>query len=143
MTSNFTTYDPNHLRTLSVGFDTLFDSIFDNVSTSNYPPYNIIKHNDENFTIELAVAGFEKKNITVETKENNISIHSVIAKDVDERTSKDVYIHKGISKRQFNRTFTLAADVYVKSADMVNGLLKIHLERIIPNEKRSKLISIN
>jgi len=146
MTSNhLSTYiDPQHFRTLSVGFDNVFESIFDNVSTSNYPPYNIIKHNDENFTIELAVAGFEKDDIEIESKENRISIRSVIAKDVETtKEPKDVYLHKGISKRQFNRTFTLASDVFVKDASMVNGLLKIHLERIIPDEKRPRLISIN
>jgi molecular chaperone IbpA len=144
MTSNLSTYiDPQHFRTLSVGFDNVFESIFDNVSTSNYPPYNIIKHNDENFTIELAVAGFEKDDIEIETKENRISIRSVIAKNVETKDSDDVYLHKGISKRQFNRTFTLASDVFVKDASMVNGLLKIHLERIIPDEKRPRLISIN
>ena len=149
MTSNLSTYiDPQHFRTLSVGFDNVFESIFDNVSTSNYPPYNIIKHNDENFTIELAVAGFEKDDIEIESKENRISIRSVIAKypakDVETtKDSDDVYLHKGISKRQFNRTFTLASDVFVKDASMVNGLLKIHLERIIPDEKRPRLISIN
>ena len=100
MTSNITTYDPHHFRTLSVGFDNIFDSLFDNVSTSNYPPYNIIKHNDENFTIELAVAGFEKDDIEIETKENRISIRSVIAKNVETKDSDDVYLHLNVNSTE-------------------------------------------
>ena len=120
-----------------------------NVSSSgstygnNYPPYNLIKKNDEHFVIELAVAGFEKEDIEIETKESKISIRSIIAKRIDEENSKEEYLHKGISKRAFNRTFTLSSDVFVKSASMVNGLLKIDLERIIPDMKKSRVISIN
>jgi molecular chaperone IbpA len=141
------TYD--HVRTLSVGFDSIFDSLMSNVSSSgstygnNYPPYNLIKKSDEHFVIELAVAGFEKEDIEIETKESKISIRSIIAKRIDEENSKEEYLHKGISKRAFNRTFTLSSDVFVKSASMVNGLLKIDLERIIPDMKKSRVISIN
>ena len=145
--SSIPTYD--HVRTLSVGFDSIFDSLMNNVSTAgstygnNYPPYNLIKKDDEHFVIELAVAGFEKEDVEIETKESKISIRSIVPKRIDEEDSKDEYLHKGISKRAFNRTFTLSADVFVKSASMVNGLLKIDLERIVPDKKKSRMVSIN
>ena len=145
--SNIPTFD--HVRTLSVGFDSIFDSLMNNVSTAgstygnNYPPYNLIKKDDEHFVIELAIAGFNKEDIEIETKESKISIRSIIPKKIDEEESKEEYLHKGISKRAFNRTFTLASDVFVKDASMVNGLLIIDLERIIPDKKKSRMIYIN
>lgn len=143
-TTALSTFDPHQLRTFSVGFDNIFDHFFDNASTtSNYPPYNIIKHDDEHFSIELAVAGFKKEDIEVETKENKLTIRSNYVKNVDEAENSSVYYHRGISKRQFSRTFTLSSDVYVKDASMVDGLLKVELERIIPDEKRPRIISIN
>jgi len=143
-TTALSTFDPSQLRTFSVGFDNIFDHFFDNVSTtSNYPPYNILKHDDEHFTIELAVAGFKKDDIEVETKENKLTIRSNYAKTIEEAENAPVYYHRGISKRQFNRVFTLSSDVFVKDATMVDGLLKVELERIIPDEKRPRVININ
>ena len=137
-----TTLDPNRVRTYSVGFDRMFDRLFDevNVSTTNYPPYNIIKSDDTNYAIEIAVAGFGKDDIEIETKENTLTIRSV-EKDSELVDDKE-YLHKGISARAFKRSFTIADDVVVKGASYENGLLIVSLERIIPEEKQPRLIKI-
>jgi molecular chaperone IbpA len=137
-----TTLDPNRVRTYSVGFDRMFDRLFDevNVSTTNYPPYNIIKSDDTNYSIEIAVAGFGKDDIEIETKENTLTIRSV-EKDSELVDDKE-YLHKGISARAFKRSFTIADDVVVKGASYENGLLIVSLERIIPEEKQPRLIEI-
>ena len=137
-----TTLDPNRVRTYSIGFDRMFDRLFDevNVSTTNYPPYNIIKSDDTNYSIEIAVAGFGKDDIEIETKENTLTIRSV-EKD-SELVDEVEYLHKGISARAFKRSFTIADDVVVKGASYENGLLIISLERIIPEEKQPRLIKI-
>jgi len=137
-----TTLDPNRVRTYSIGFDRMFDRLFDevNVSTTNYPPYNIIKSDDTNYSIEIAVAGFGKDDIEIETKENTLTIRSV--EKNSELVDEVEYLHKGISARAFKRSFTIADDVVVKGASYENGLLIISLERIIPEEKQPRLIKI-
>ena len=136
-----TTLDPNRVRTYSIGFDRMFDRLFDEHTTStNYPPYNIIKTDDTHYSIEIAVAGFGKDDIEIETKENILTVRS-LEKDskLDEEKK---YLHKGISARAFKRSFTIADDVVVKDAAYENGLLIISMERIIPEEKQPRLISI-
>ena len=133
----------NQLRPLSVGFDDMFDhfeSMFD-VPTINYPPYNIVKTGDNKFDIEVALAGFNKKDINVTSENNMLTIES----KQDEK-SKDIkdgeVIHKGISKRYFKRSFTIADDVEVKGAELKDGLLKVSMEKIIPDAKKLKTIDI-
>jgi len=136
-----TTLDPNRVRTYSVGFDRMFDRLFDevNVSATNYPPYNIIKSDDTNYSIEIAVAGFSKDEIEIETKENTLTVKSLSRPEGDDDKN---YLHKGISNRAFKRSFTIADDVVVKGASYENGMLTVSLERIIPEEKQSRLIKI-
>jgi len=137
------TIDPSRVNTYSIGFDRLFDSMLNHPSKNfTYPPYNIVKHSDDNYTIEMAVAGFSKDDIAIETKENTLMIQS---KDSGvDKTEVDTteYLHKGISQRSFQKAFTLAEDVFVNGADMKDGLLYINLERIIPEEKKPKVIKI-
>ena len=136
-----TTLDPNRVRTYSVGFDRMFDRLFDevNVSATNYPPYNIIKSDDTNYSIEIAVAGFSKDEIEIETKENTLTVKSLSRPEGDDDKN---YLHKGISNRAFKRSFTIADDVVVKGASYENGMLTVSLERIIPEEKQPRLIKI-
>ena len=136
-----TTLDPNRVRTYSVGFDRMFDRLFDevNVSGTNYPPYNIIKSDDTNYSIEIAVAGFSKDDIEIETKENTLTIKSLSRPEGDDDKN---YLHKGISNRAFKRSFTIADDVVVNGASYENGMLIVALERIIPEEKQPRLIEI-
>ena len=132
----------NQLRPLSVGFDDMFDhfeSMFD-VPTVNYPPYNLVKTGDHKFDIEIALAGFNKKDIEITSENNTLTIESKVkakSKDKDGEV-----IHKGISKRYFKRSFTIADDVEIKGAELKDGLLKVSMEKIIPDAKKLKTITI-
>jgi len=144
MTRNLSVW--NSLRPFSVGFDSIFDE-FDRVlesterHNSNYPPYNIHKINENEFKIEVALAGYSKEDIELELKDSTLTVRNKQKeKIVNENTNG--MIHKGISTRQFERAFTISEDIKVKNAELKNGLLNIDLERIIPDEKKARLISI-
>ena len=126
---------------LFVGFDRLFESMAQmsagSKSLPTYPPYNVIKDGDQ-YTIEVALAGIDKKDLAVEAQENTLSV-SYESSSKDEAENK---LYRGIAQRSFRRQFSLAEDVEVTGATFKNGLLKIDLERIIPEEKRPKLIKI-
>jgi molecular chaperone IbpA len=143
---NAYTLDPSRIATYSVGFDRMFDSLMganrvSSTAMSNYPPYNIVKHSDDMYTIEIAVAGFSKDEIEIESKENTLTVKSIDI-ETSEVEKKPEYLHKGISARSFNKTFTVSDDVIVKGADLKDGLLYIQLERIIPEEKKARSIKI-
>ena len=139
----------NQLRPLSVGFDDMFDhfeSIFD-IPTVNYPPYNLVKTGDNKFDIEIALAGFKKKDIDVSVENGLLTIESKVKSVVNDSVGADAnkdeqMIHKGISKRYFKRSFTIADDVEVKGAELKDGLLKVSMEKIIPESKKLKTITI-
>ena len=139
----------NQLRPLSVGFDDMFDhfeSMFD-VPTVNYPPYNLVKTGTHKFDIEIALAGFNKKDIEVTSENNMLTIESKVSSVASDSVGADkpkdqAMIHKGISKRYFKRSFTIADDVEVKGAELKDGLLKVSMEKIIPDAKKLKTIDI-
>jgi molecular chaperone IbpA len=136
----------NQLRPLSVGFDDVFDhfeSMFDHPTITmgtNYPPYNIVKTGDNKFDIEVALAGYNKKDINVTSENNMLVIESKKEEKADDKDGK--VLHKGISKRYFKKSFTIADDVEVKGAELKDGLLKVSMEKIIPESKKLKTISI-
>ena len=137
----------NQLRPVTVGFDNIFDHferMFDDdvfsVPTVNYPPYNIVKTGDNKFDIEVALAGFNKKDINVTSENNMLTIES--KQDEKSKDKDGEVIHKGISKRYFKRSFTIADDVEVKGAELKDGLLKVSMEKIIPDAKKLKTIDI-
>ena len=138
--TRITTLDLPQLYRNSVGLDSIFDSLLGKIehNQSNYPPYNIIKQDDDNYTIEVAVAGFGQGDIDIQVKEGELIITG--AKSVDEESQ---YLHQGIGTRKFTRTFNLSEYVEVKSADCVNGVLSIVLERNIPDAMKPKSIAIN
>ena len=105
---------------------------------TNYPPYNIVKHDAENFSIEVAVAGFDKKEVSI-TKEKE----QLIIEGKQEDGEELEFVHKGLASRSFRRTFTLADDIVVKGADMKNGILSVDLERVIPEEDKPQEIKIS
>ncbi len=147
MTRNLSVW--NSLRPFSVGFDSMFEE-FDRMleSTerynSNYPPYNIHKLSETDYKIEIALAGYSKDDIELELKENTLTVRNKAKeKVINENGNGNGVIHKGISTRQFERSFTISEDIKVKNAELKNGLLNIDLERIIPDEKKSRLIDIN
>ena len=145
MTRNLSVW--NSLRPFSVGFDSIFEE-FDRLleSTerynSNYPPYNIRKLNDNDYKIEVALAGYSRDDIELELKDSTLTVRNKTREKVINDESNGV-IHKGISTRQFERSFTISEDIKVKNAELKNGLLNIDLERIIPDEKKPRLININ
>ena len=145
MTRNLSVW--NSLRPFSVGFDSIFDE-FDRMLesserySSNYPPYNIHKLNENDYKIEVALAGYSKEDIELELKENTLTVRNKRDEKVVNDQNNGV-IHKGISTRQFERSFTLSEDIKVKNVNLNNGLLNINLERIIPEEKKSRLIEIS
>ena len=139
--STFTPQDLQKMMGFSIGFDSIFDRFFDMDLTrdSGYPPYNIRKINEAQYVIEIALAGFSKEDIEVEVTEGNLAIRSKEEKETDE---DDSFVHKGIAKRSFLRSFTLSDDIIVKGADLKDGMLIINLEKVIPDEKKPRLIQI-
>jgi molecular chaperone IbpA len=136
----------NQLRPLSVGFDDIFnhfESIFDgNLSNVTYPPYNIVKVGSNQYNIEVALAGFNKKDINVTMENGILTIESVKDKQEQEVKDNEGVLFRGISKRYFKRDFTVADDVEVKGAELKDGLLTISLEKIVPESKKAKTINI-
>ena len=137
----------NNLRPLTVGFDNVFDQLeymmedrFFEKSSTNFPPYNIVKTGENTYDVELALAGFNKKDIEVEYKENLLTVKS--KKQEETKDEDGNVIHRGISKRMFSKSFTIANDVEVKGAELKDGLLKVSMERIIPEHKKAKSIDI-
>ena len=140
----------NQLRPLTVGFDdtfrhfeSMFDHQLDHIQTSAYPHYNIVKQDKNKYDIEIALAGYNKKDINVNLEDGVLSIES--KKDEKKETKVDSegeILHKGIAKRYFKKSFTIAEDVEVKDAELKDGLLRVALERIVPEHKKPRTISI-
>jgi len=137
------------LRPVSIGFDNIFDHFenlfdeYDNVRsslTANFPFYNIVKKEANKFDIEVALAGYDKKDIAVEYADSILTIKSV--KETKSDKEKAGVIHQGIAKRTFSKVFTIANDVEIKGAELKNGLLKISLEKIVPEGKKPKTITV-
>ena len=138
-----THFDINQITPFSVGFDRVFDRLVDydtNYTTGGFPPYNIRKTDDFKHVIEIALAGFSKAEIDVILTDGVLEIKSSNLPTTEK--PKDDMIHKGIAKRSFTRKFTLADDIEVKDAKLVNGLLKIDLEQIVPEHKKPKTIKV-
>lgn len=124
----------------TVGFEPILKRLAEMAETmpkmQTYPPYNIKKIDDNKYVIELAVAGFGRQDLELELQDGTLTVKgSVNSEDGD-------YLYKGIAERAFTRQFTLADTVEVKNADLINGMLKIWLERFIPEEKKPKKINI-
>ena len=137
----------NQLRPVTVGFDSLFDNFermfdhdFDTIKVSSFPFYNIVKTDKNKYDVEMALAGYGKDDIIVSLEESVLTIKS---KPYNDDKDKDTeYEHKGISKRFFTKSFTVADDVEVKGAELKDGLLKVSLERIVPKEKQARTIKV-
>ena len=137
----------NSLRPFSIGFDDMFDQFESMLGDgglvkNNYPPYNIRKAGKDKYAIELAIAGFNKNDVEVEFEDNLLTVKT---KKIDKTVEKngDEIIHKGISQRSFSRSFTIADDVKVNGAELKDGLLTIDCEKIVPEQKKKKLIPIS
>jgi molecular chaperone IbpA len=133
--NKMTLFDDIYGRTFpfAIGFDRTFQLLerASQAPSVSYPPYNIVKEDDEHFSIELAVAGFDKKEISVSKEKEVLSIEGVAA------SSEKEFVHKGLASREFRRSFTLADDVDVGKVKYENGILTIALTRVIPEADKA------
>ena len=138
-----TTFDSlwRDISPFAVGFDRTFDTLALLASSrgkeTNYPPYNIRKISEDQYTIELAVAGFEEKDIDIEIAEENLTINGNRPKEAAEGL-----LHKGLATRDFVKKFVLSDDMKIKGAALANGMLYVGVERIIPDEKKPRKIKL-
>ena len=138
----------NTLRPFSIGFDDMFDqfeSMLGNGALSmqsNYPPYNIRRTGKDKYSIEVPLAGFNKKDVEVEFEDKLLTVRTKQVNKSQKKNEDGEIIHKGISQRQFARSFTIADDVKVDGAELKDGLLTIACEKIVPEHKKKKLIEI-
>lgn len=124
----------------TVGFEPILKRLAEMAETmpkiQTYPPYNIKKIDENKYVIELAVAGFGRQDLELELQDGTLTVKGNVVSDDSE------YLYKGIAERAFTRQFTLADTVEIKNADLINGMLKIWLERFVPEEKKPKKINI-
>jgi len=133
-----TTKDLTPFYRNSVGIDRLMNHLMStNSSTTGYPPYNIIKNDEDTFLIEVAVAGFDKGDINVMEENGQL----IVTGDKQEDDTRE-FQHQGIGYRKFTRTFQLADYMKVELAEVKNGILKVYLKRIIPDSLKPKQIDI-
>ena len=146
-------FDTASLAPQFVGFDSLFDRLNSHYqlhTTTNFPPYNIRKLEENKWQVEVALAGYDRKDIEVKTIEGNLVVETVerdreSTERVDNENSKEdsLLVHRGISQRKFSRTWSMADDAVVNRAKMVDGMLYVEIERVVPDEKKPKLIKIS
>ena len=139
----------NQLRPLSIGYDDVFDHFesmfnhqYDSINVPNYPPYNIVKTGKYTYDIQVALAGYGKTDVDVSFENSVLTIKSVKDKDEEEVKDNDGVIHKGIAKRMFSKSFTIAEDVEIKGAELKDGLLVVSMEKVIPEHKKARTIEI-
>ena len=139
-------FDIPALHKFGIGFDNMFDDLMrvsTQQSTSNYPPYNIVQINEDEYMISIAVAGFGQDNLSV-TKDKKFLIiegkHAAENVEVEDPTA--IYLHKGISERSFRREFQLADHVEISNAHLELGILSVHLKREVPEDAKPKTIAI-
>ena len=137
--TKLTALDLHPLYRNAIGVDRLFDRLINNVETaqSNYPPYNIIQDSEDNYTIEIAVAGFGMDELTITQDQNTLTVKGEVAEEVSAN-----FLHKGIAGRNFTREFTLADHVEVVDASLDKGILIINLKRELPEAMKPKTIAI-
>ena len=127
-------------RNAFLGFDHLFDEL-ENITThakDTYPPHNVVKDGDMKYDIELAIAGFSKKDISIELKDHVLTITG----NREARRDQDKYVHKGISGRKFVKSFRLSEYAEVNGADLTDGILTVSIEVVLPEKMRPQQISI-
>ena len=129
-------------RDIFLGFDSLFDEMH-RLNTAQkqptYPPYNVVKKDDNHYLIEIAVAGFTKDDINLTLEKGVLTVEG---KKVEAENVTTQYVHKGISDRSFRRAFTLADTIEVVGADVIDGMLYIGLENVVPEEEKPKTINL-
>lgn len=134
----------HNINRYAIGFDHLMDHLValhsnNNLTTNEYPPYDIIKEGESDYKIELAVAGFKKHELSIQLKDNTLTIKG----ESDSKTSNGDYLHKNIARRSFSKDFSLAENIEIGEASFEDGVLGVRLSHNIPEEQRPKEISIH
>ena len=119
----------------SIGMDEYFDRIFKQQEASNYPPYNLIQTSETESVLELALAGFKKKEVNVYTEDGKLFVEGKREIEKEERTN---YLHRGVAQRSFTRAWTLAEDTEVRSVSFEDGLLVVELGKVVPEAHKRK-----
>lgn len=143
MNGTLTRFDTQALNRALVGFDRLFDGFetrFANQLSNNYPPHNIVKTDENYYAIEIAVAGFKKNEIHVEIEQEILTVRGA-SEALNESTARQ-YLYRGLSSRDFERSWQLAEHMVVKGAEIKDGVLTISLEYVLPEEKKARVIDI-
>jgi molecular chaperone IbpA len=128
-------------RTAFIGFDHIFNELerISSHAKDSYPPHNVVKYDDKRYAVELAVSGFGLEDLSIEIKDNVLTVKG----DRNRRRPEEQYVHRGISTRKFLKSFRLSEYTEVTGADLRNGILAIDLEVRLPEEKLPRLIQIN
>jgi molecular chaperone IbpA len=134
----------HNINRYAIGFDHLMDHLVslhsnNNLTTNEYPPYDIIREGESNYKIELAVAGFKKDELSIQLKDNTLTIKG----ESNSKNSNGDYLHKNIARRSFSKDFTLAENIEIGDAEFEDGVLSVRLTHNIPEEQRPKEISIH
>jgi molecular chaperone IbpA len=135
-------FDTTALNRALIGFDSLFDNLesrFANQITQNYPPHNVIKHDEDTYEIQMAVTGFDPSEITVEVDQNQLTVKG---EHVDVDTDIKQYLHRGLAARNFTRVFPLAEHIEVGEGSIKNGVLTVALKRVVPEELKPRQLTL-
>jgi len=135
-------FDTNSLNRALLGFDSLFNDFenrFANQINQNYPPYNVIKHDEDTYEIEVAVTGFDKNDITVEIDQNQLIVKGQ-KREVE--MNEPTFLHRGLASRDFTRSWTLAEHMEVKEGKIKNGVLTIELKRVVPEALKPRVLKL-
>jgi molecular chaperone IbpA len=130
-----------NLNRALIGFDTFFENFenrFANQINNNYPPHNILKHDEDTYEIQIAVTGFEPEEISVQVDQNQLIIKGESSKDAEDVN----YLHRGLAQRDFTRVFALAEHIEVGEAKIKNGVLKVEVTRVVPEALKPRVLKI-
>jgi len=135
-------FDTNSLHRALLGFDNLFDNFeqrFANQINNTYPPYNVLKHDEDSYELEIAVTGFEQEDITVEIDQNQLIVKGQ-RKTVE--LAEPTYLHRGLATRDFTRSWTLAEHMEVGAGNIKNGVLTVELKRVVPEALKPRVLKL-
>jgi len=138
-------FDIPALTKFGIGFDNMFDELMRvsaQQSSTNYPPYDIVQINDDEYMISIAVAGFGHDDLTVTKDKKFLIIEGKHSREEELGDTTTKYLHKGISERSFRREFQLADHVEISNAHLELGILSVHLKREVPEDAKPKTIAI-
>jgi molecular chaperone IbpA len=142
MTQQLTRFDTNSLNRALIGFDKFFDTFetrFANQINSTYPPYNIVKHDEDSYELQIAVTGFDKDEISVEIDQQNLIVRGTHSQP---QSDDPIFLVRGLATRNFTRMWQLGEHMEVNEGRIKNGILSIGLKRIIPESFKPRLLKI-